>query len=349
VDEEASRQRLRREEALKPLVAITMGEPAGVGPEVIARGLADPRLREACDPVVLGHTELLDRAARAQRLDVRFSDAAGPRRGGDAIPVLHGRLFEAAVVTPGKPVGETGRAVIRWIEEAVRLALAGSVAAIATGPIDKAVLHREGFGFPGHTEFLGSLCGVARPVMMLASPRLRVVLATIHARLAEVPARLAEADLPGLIRITHQALRRDFGIPSPRLAVAALNPHGGESGLFGDEEGRLIRPAVEAARAEGIGVEGPLPADTLFFHAIGGAYDAVVCMYHDQGLIPLKMDGFMEAVNVTLGLPIVRTSVDHGTAYDLAGTGRADPSSLVQAVRMAAALAAQRAKNPSKS
>ena len=178
--------------------------------------------------------------------------------------------------------------------------------------------------------------------MMLASPRLRVVLATIHIPLSAVPGRLEAADLPGLLRITDAALRRDFALPRPRIAVAALNPHGGEAGMFGDEEARLIGPAVEAARRAGIAAEGPLPADTLFFHARQGAYDAVVCMYHDQGLIPLKMDGFMEGVNVTLGLPIVRTSVDHGTAYDLAGTGRADPESLVAALRMAADVAANR-------
>jgi 4-hydroxythreonine-4-phosphate dehydrogenase len=180
--------------------------------------------------------------------------------------------------------------------------------------------------------------------MMLVSPRLRVVLATVHERLEAVPARLSKTDLIGLIRTTHAALARDFALPAPRLAVSALNPHGGEKGMFGDEEARLIRPAVEAARAEGIDACGPLPADTLFFHAVRGEHDAVVCMYHDQGLIPLKMDGFMKSVNVTLGLPIVRTSVDHGTAYDLAGTGKANPSSLVEAVRLAVQIVENRAK-----
>ncbi len=332
---------------MKPLIAITMGEPAGVGPEVVSRALTQPAVWEACDPVVLGHTQLLVRAAKAQGLAVEFIDADAPVRpeGPSAVPVLDGRRFEASAVTPGKPVSETGPIVIGWIERAVRLAREGKVDAIATGPIDKGVLHRAGFAFPGHTEFLGSLCGVKRPVMMLASSRLRVVLATIHLRLEEVPAALARTDLRTLLRVTHESLRIDFGLETPRIAVAALNPHGGEGGLFGDEEARFIRPAVEAARAEGVDARGPLPADTLFFYALGGAYDAVLCMYHDQALIPLKMDGFMEGVNVTLGLPIIRTSVDHGTAYDLAGTGRADAGSLVQAVRMAAGIVANRSKS----
>ncbi len=331
---------------MKPLIAITMGEPAGVGPEVIARALSDASIWDACVPLVLGHTDLLNRAARAQSLDLGFVDADAPARDAAprAIPVLEGRRFDAAAVTPGKPTPDTARAVIGWIETAVRLALARKVDAITTGPIDKSVLHRAGFAFPGHTEFLGSLCGVANPVMMFSSPRLRVFLATIHERLAEVPARLERVDLAALIRLADETLRRDFGLATPRLAVAALNPHGGEGGMFGDEEARFIRPAVELARREGIEAHGPLPADSLFFHVLQGAYDAVIAMYHDQGLIPLKMDGFMDAVNVTVGLPIVRTSVDHGTAYDLAGTGRADPSSLLQALRLAGLIAANRAK-----
>jgi len=323
-----------------------MGEPAGVGPEVIARALAEASIWDACVPVVLGHTALLNRAARAQSLAVSFVDAEAPSRDTtpNAIPVLDGRRFDASAVTPGKPSPDTAPAVIAWIESALRLALEGVVDAITTGPIDKSVLHRAGFAFPGHTELLGSLCGVSNPVMMFASPRLRVFLATIHERLADVPARLEQVDLVGLIRLADGSLRRDFGLETPRLAVAALNPHGGEAGMFGDEEARLIGPAVEAARREGIDARGPLPADSLFFHVLRGAYDAVIAMYHDQGLIPLKMDGFMDAVNVTVGLPIVRTSVDHGTAYDLAGTGRADPSSLVEALRLAALIATNRAK-----
>jgi 4-hydroxythreonine-4-phosphate dehydrogenase len=335
---------------LKPLIAVTMGEPAGVGPEVVARALDDPSVWDCCTPLLFGHTELLNCASRAQGLAVRFVNARAPVRapGSAAVPVLAGGAFDAASVTPGKPSPETGQAVIGWIEAAVRLAQAGDADAVATGPIDKGILQQAGFPFPGHTEFLGSLCGAPHPVMMLASPRLRVILATVHLRIEEVPARLAKSDLVGLMRIAHAGLRHDFALPAPRLGVAALNPHGGEGGMFGDEEARLIRPAVEKAAAAGIDARGPLPADTLFFHALRGEYDAVICMYHDQGLIPLKMDGFMQSVNVTLGLPIVRTSVDHGTAYDLAGTGRADSSSLVEALRMAARIVQNRRRKPEK-
>jgi 4-hydroxythreonine-4-phosphate dehydrogenase len=335
---------------VKPLIAVTMGEPAGVGPEVVARALDDASVWECCTPLVFGQTALLNHASRAQGLSVRFVDADAPVRaaGRAEVPVLAGGAFDASAAVPGQPSPATGRAVIGWIEAAARLALTGGADAMATGPIDKGILQQAGFPFPGHTEFLGSLCGAPHPVMMLASPRLRVILATIHLRIEEVPAHLARTDLLGLLRIAHAALRRDFALSAPRLAVAALNPHGGEGGMFGEEEARLIRPAVEKAVAEGIDARGPLPADTLFFQALRGGADAVVCMYHDQGLIPLKMDGFMQSVNVTLGLPIVRTSVDHGTAYDLAGTGRADPSSLVAALRMAARMARNRAQNPEK-
>ncbi len=335
---------------MKPLIAVTMGEPAGVGPEVVARALDDASVWECCTPLVFGQTALLNHASRAQGLSVHFVDAPAPVRaeGRAQVPVLGGGAFDASAVVPGQPSPATGRAVIGWIEAAARLALAGGADAVATGPIDKGILQKAGFPFPGHTEFLGSLCGAPHPVMMLASPRLRVILATIHLRIEEVPARLARTDLLGLLRIAHAGLRRDFALSVPRLAVAALNPHGGEGGMFGEEEARLIRPAVEKAVAEGIDARGPLPADTLFFQALRGGADAVVCMYHDQGLIPLKMDGFMQSVNVTLGLPIVRTSVDHGTAYDLAGTGRAEASSLVAALRMAARMAQNRARNPEK-
>jgi 4-hydroxythreonine-4-phosphate dehydrogenase len=335
---------------VKPLIAVTMGEPAGVGPEVVARALDDASVWECCTPLVFGQTALLNGASRKQGLSVRFVDAPAPVRasGRAEVPVLAGGVFDASAVVSGHPSPATGQAVIGWIEAAARLALAGGADAMATGPIDKAILRQAGFPFPGHTEFLASLCGAPHPVMMLASPRLRVILATIHLRIEEVPARLAGTDLLRLLRIAHAGLRRDFALSAPRLLVAALNPHGGEGGMFGEEEARLIRPAVEKAVAEGIDARGPLPADTLFFQALRGGADAVVCMYHDQGLIPLKMDGFMQSVNVTLGLPIVRTSVDHGTAYDLAGTGRADPSSLVAALRMAARMAQNRAQNREK-
>jgi 4-hydroxythreonine-4-phosphate dehydrogenase len=222
------------------------------------------------------------------------------------------------------------------------MALQGAVDAICTCPIHKANLHRHGFGFPGHTEFLRDLTTARRVVMMLAGPRLRVSLVTIHEALNRVPGLITPEGLAETIRITGESLVRDFGLPAPRIAVAALNPHAGEDGRFGTEERDVIEPTVKGLSGAGWSVHGPFSADTLFFRAFQGEFDAVVAMYHDQGLIPVKLAHFHEAVNVTLGLPIIRTSVDHGTAYDIAGTGTAHAGSLEAAVELAARMARHR-------
>ena len=231
----------------------------------------------------------------------------------------------------------------QYILRAVDLALAGEVAAVVTAPISKAAMHLGGYQYPGHTELLAERCRTAEFAMMLAGGAFRVVLATIHCPLREVPGRLRQDDLTRLLTLTHRSLVTDFGISHPSLGVAALNPHAGEGGLFGDEETRIIAPALAAAQKLNIDVVGPLPADTIFVRHQRGEFDAVVVMYHDQGLIPLKLLHFGDAVNVTLGLPIIRTSVDHGTAYDLAGTGKADPGSLKAALHLAAQMAQIRA------
>jgi 4-hydroxythreonine-4-phosphate dehydrogenase len=216
---------------------------------------------------------------------------------------------------------------------------------MATCPISKKALHEAGYTFPGHTEMLAHLTGSPQPVMMMAGPRLRVTLVTIHCPLAAVPAQINQASVLRLIRVTHQALITDFSIKNPRIAVAGLNPHGGEQGLFGNEEELLIAPAIEMARREGIEAQGPFPPDSVFLKAAAGDYDAVVCMYHDQGLIPFKLLHFSDGVNVTLGLSVVRTSVDHGTAYDIAGRGIADPQSLAASVELAGTIARNRRQN----
>jgi 4-hydroxythreonine-4-phosphate dehydrogenase len=238
----------------------------------------------------------------------------------------------------GKPGIAAGEAMYRYIAEAARLCISDQAAAMATGPISKEALNRAGHHYPGHTELLAELTGAKEFVMMLAGERLKVTLVTIHEALRDVPQLLTCDKVLSTIRITHHDVNRYFR-RNPRLAVLALNPHCGEGGLFGDEEERIVRPAVDVARGEGIDVSGPLSADTLFHFASQGAYDAVVCMYHDQGLIPLKLLHFDDGVNVTLGLPIIRTSVDHGTAYDLAGTGRASSRSMIAAILMAAEMA----------
>jgi 4-hydroxythreonine-4-phosphate dehydrogenase len=250
--------------------------------------------------------------------------------------------LSAADLAYGHPTATACGAVVAWIETAVRLALDGTVDAICTCPIHKANLNRSGFNFPGHTEFLRHLTGTDEVVMMLAGARLRIALATIHHAVSEVAPLISVPLIRKTVRITNQSLARDFGIKRPRVAVAALNPHGGEEGRFGREEIEVIRPAVDSLQSEGIEVNGPYPADTLFHRAALGEFDAVVAMYHDQGLIPIKLLHFGEAVNVTLGLPIVRTSVDHGTAYDLAGTGTAGEGSLKAALRLAASMASNR-------
>jgi 4-hydroxythreonine-4-phosphate dehydrogenase len=287
----------------KPRVAITVGDPSGIGPEVAAAAAGDPAVREVCDPVLYGPPA--------------------------------GQSFR-----PGLLSADAGRAAYDAIVRATDDAMRGSVAAVATAPINKEGLRLAGLPWSGHTDLLAHLTKSPRVAMMFHSEPLRVVLATVHVPLVEVSALLTRELMEETIALTARELPR-FGRPSPRIAVAGLNPHAGEHGLFGREEQTAIAPAIEAARARGIDVEGPFPADTLFVRAVRGEFDVVVACYHDQGLIPVKLAAFGRAVNVTLGLPIVRTSVDHGTAFDIAGKGVADAGSMIEAVKLAARLAVE--------
>jgi 4-hydroxythreonine-4-phosphate dehydrogenase len=310
-----------------PRIAITMGDPAGVGPELCLRLLADERVRGYCTPVVFGDAALLRRVARhlgwpaPRDADVRDFGA-----------------IDAESVRPGTVSAACGAAAFRYITSAIDEALAGNVDAIATAPVHKEALHAAGVPFPGHTEILASRTRAERSCMMLTSEAITCSLVTIHIGYREVPELLTTESVLTTIELTATAMER-MRRREPRLLVCGLNPHAGEHGLFGDrEEERIIAPAIEAARAKGIDVDGPLPPDTAFLPKYRTAADAFVCMYHDQGLIPLKALAFEDAVNVTLGLPIVRTSVDHGTAFDIAWKGAADPSSLFRAVELAAKL-----------
>ncbi|UCH07229.1 MAG: 4-hydroxythreonine-4-phosphate dehydrogenase PdxA [Deltaproteobacteria bacterium] len=329
-----------------PRIAITMGDPAGIGPEIIAKALLMPDIYEVCRPLVLGDIGCLEIASRGvgylsfQRIS-NTSEATG-RQG--LIDVMSVSELRADSCLPGQPTKTGGKAMVDYVLKAVKLCEGRNVAAMVTCPISKELMHQAGYEFEGHTELLAHLTGTKDYVMMLAGDRLRVSLVTIHCALAEVPGRLSEALIVKTISITYRALERDFGIDKPRIAVAALNPHAGESGLFGMEDKTIVAPAVGAARDSGLSVEGPFASDTIFYHASTGRYDAVVAMYHDQGLIALKLLHFSDAVNITLGLPIIRTSVDHGTAYDIAGKGVADPSSLVAAIKMAARIVGARRK-----
>jgi 4-hydroxythreonine-4-phosphate dehydrogenase len=329
-----------------PIIGITMGDPSGIGPEIIIKALSDSSIYEICQPVVLGDAGALsaDIKGLGQRPInhiLRPSEAKSVSKAIDLIAVSH--LNRDSIIA-GHPTVEGGRAMVEYIFRAVEMAQDGELGAIVTCPINKALMQEAGHFFEGHTQLIAHLTNTEDYVMMLAGERLRVALVTIHCALSEVSTCLNDVMIYKTITITSQALQLDFGLLTPRLAVAALNPHAGESGLFGSEEDEIIGPAIERARAEGCQVEGPLPADTLFHRAAAGQFDAVIAMYHDQGLIPLKLLHFSDAVNVTLGLPIVRTSVDHGTAYDIAGTGVADASSLKAAIRMAVKMAENRAK-----
>jgi 4-hydroxythreonine-4-phosphate dehydrogenase len=295
------RGRLRFVPRVKPRVAITVGDPSGIGPEIAARAASDHGVLDVCEPI------------------------------------LYGPISSHAFV-PGVLSAEGGRAAYDAIVRAVEDAKHGRVAAIATAPISKEAFHLAGLRWTGHTDLLAHLTHSPHVAMMFYAETLRVVLATIHVPLAEVPSLLTQASLEATIALTAKELPR-FGVTAPRIAVAGLNPHAGEHGLFGVEEATVITPAIDACRDRRIDVRGPFPGDTIFLRAARGEFDVVIACYHDQGLIPVKMVAFGQAVNVTLGLPIIRTSVDHGTAFDIAGRRVADPGSLIAAVKLAARLA----------
>jgi 4-hydroxythreonine-4-phosphate dehydrogenase len=328
----------------KLIIAITMGDPTGVGPEIIAKALVDPCIQAVCTPLILGDLRAMERgiAVSGAPLQLESVHELPPVNPASGVAYLR-ELSELTEIdlAYARPTSATGDAMYRYIVEAAGLCMNRKVSGMATAPISKEALNRGGHHYPGHTELLAELTGTAEFVMMLAGSRLRVALVTIHEALADVPRLVTYEKVLSTIQVTDRDMRRYFN-PSPRIAVTALNPHCGESGLFGSEDLQIIRPAVEEACRQGIDAVGPLSADTLFHFAVKGDFDAVVCMYHDQGLIPLKLLHFDDGVNVTLGLPIIRTSVDHGTAYDLAGTGQASHASMVAAISMAVLMAENR-------
>jgi 4-hydroxythreonine-4-phosphate dehydrogenase len=335
---------IARPAAALPL-ALTLGEPAGIGPD-LALAVWQRRREFSMPPFyVIGDPDFLQRRAAQLGLDVPVAVAAPDSAAAifpTALPVCP--LDVRVTAAPGRPDASSAPAAIASIDRAVADVLRGAAGAVVTNPIAKSVLYRAGFDEPGHTEYLGKLADAAtgghcRPVMMLWSPELAVVPVTIHIALADVPARLTTDLIVETGRIVAADLQKRFGIAGPRLAVAGLNPHAGEDATLGLEDRDIVAPAIARLRAEGVDVHGPLPADTMFHAAARATYDVALCMYHDQALIPIKTLAFDHGVNVTLGLPFVRTSPDHGTAFDIAGTGRADPMSLVAALLLAARLA----------
>jgi 4-hydroxythreonine-4-phosphate dehydrogenase len=322
-------------------LALTMGDPAGIGGEIAAGAWLAARQNPGLGIhpfVLIGDV----RWAGGFGIPIEvIDDPAAAAAFARALPVLAHPLANPAI--PGRPDPANAAAIIGAIERATSLAMSGTVSAIVTNPIAKSVLYAAGFKHPGHTEFIGALTNTRTPIMMLAGPHLRVVPVTVHVSLARAIATLTTEAIIEAATITHAALIRDFSIAAPRLAIAGLNPHAGEAGAMGDEESRIIAPAIAALRAAGIDATGPAPPDTLFTPIARQGYDAAICMYHDQALIPLKTIDMENSVNITLGLPIIRTSPDHGTAFDIAGKGLARPASLIAALRMASLMAGQRA------
>ena len=333
------------ERETRPLLGITMGDPAGIGPEVIAKALVGATVRRLCRPLVIGSFPVMQQTVKSLKLKMNVIRVEGhetmpPRSNHLAVldPLDHplGR-FPRGVAAP-----ETGAASVLFIKKAVELAQLGCIDGIVTAPINKEAINMAGCHFPGHTELLADLTKTEESGMMIVGGPLRIMFVTTHVSIKDLPSLLTQAMIEKAIRLADLALRDLFGIKKPRVGVAALNPHAGEHGLFGDEEARVILPAARAAQARGIQASDPLPADTLFGKAARGDYDGVVALYHDQGLIPLKLVAFGTCVNLTVGLPIIRTSVDHGTAFDIVGKGIADHGSLIEAIKLAAKLVARR-------
>ena len=323
-----------------PRIGITMGDPAGIGPEVVLKAVAEEEVQRVCVPVIIGDAQLLAHTARTLDLQCGYDIVRYDERLPDKIsePVIFHLDNISGHVEPGIESGTAGKAAAGYIEAAVRLCAAGSLDAISTAPINKRALFLGGYSFPGHTEFLAQLTSTEEYAMAFVAANLRIVLLSTHVPLAEA-IRMVERDrIIRITRLAHRELRR-WGIERPRIAVAALNPHGAEGGLFGVEEASEILPAVEACQGrDGMDVRGPFSADTVFLRASRGEFDAVIACYHDQAMIPVKCLSFGEAVNVTLGLPFIRTSVDHGTAFDIAGKGLAEHSSMLAAITLAAEL-----------
>jgi len=328
----------------RPIIAITMGDAAGVGPEIIVRALAHSAVYDICRPVVVGDAARLVEAVHIVEKPLTVGKVEGPA---DA-RFAHGNIdcIDLALIPPGLPFGQLsptcGDAAYRYIERAAQLAMAGDVDALCTAPLNKEALHAGGHKYPGHTELLAALTGTPEVSMMLSAPTLKVIHVTTHIGLLDAIERIEPGLVERTIRRMHETLKAS-GIAAPRIGVCGINPHAGENGLFGrgEEEDKII-PAIKAVINDGLDVAGPLPADTLFFRAARGDFDGVVAMYHDQGHGPVKVMGLEAGVNVTIGLPVIRTSVDHGTAFDIAGKGIADEGSLLEALKQAVTLAPRR-------
>jgi len=322
-----------------PLVAITMGDAAGIGPQVIVKALSLDQVYQWCRPLIIGDLGVLEAAAQLCEVKLNFRPVTQPAQvanEGKMLAVLDLKNVNREALVWGELSVQAGQASIEYIKQATSLALAGKVDAICTAPINKEAINAAGHHYAGHTQLRAELTRTKSYVMILDCSKLRVALVTTHMPLAEVSSRLSCERVVSIARTVHNSMGSFFNLKQPRLALCAFNPHGGEGGLFGYEERDILQPAVRLLQAEGINIQGPSASDTLFVKAVAGGYDAVISLYHDQGLIPIKLLGFGAAVNLTLGLPIIRTSVDHGTAFDIAALNQANPGSLLEAIRLAA-------------
>lgn len=322
-----------------PLIGITMGDPVGIGPEIIVKAIEAPDIYSICNPLVIGDKSIIKQAVglvgsdiKVNSIDISDSGIFTP----GTIDILETSKLDIDCSSLKQPTIETGKAMEGYIIKGIDMALGKKISGLVTCPITKTAMKLAGSKFHGHTELLAHRTQTQNYAMMLAGEKLKVVLVTIHIPLSEVAGTLTMEEITRIIRLTDKSLKEKFNIQSPKIGVAGLNPHAGEDSMFGPEEEEIITPAVEQAQTEGINASGPLPPDTIFHQSVNGKFDAVVCMYHDQGLIPFKLIHFENGVNTTLGLPIIRTSVDHGTAYDIAWKGIADHSSLTEAIKMAA-------------
>jgi 4-phospho-D-threonate 3-dehydrogenase / 4-phospho-D-erythronate 3-dehydrogenase len=326
----------------RPLLAITLGDPAGIGPEVILKALQHEAVYEQCRPLVIGDQRIL---ARAQpwlpNVALTFDPVAEPEQGrytAGVVTLLDLHNADPAVIQPGRVSAEAGRAAVEYVLRACDLTMAGTTDAVVTAPLNKEAMNLAGYHFAGHTELLADRTGAERVSMLLTGPQLRVVHVSTHVALDEAIRRVTQKRVEEVIDLAQYSCQA-LGIAQPRIAVAGLNPHASEGGLFGNQEAREVQPAIERARARGLNVSDPQPPDTVFLRAVKGHYDIVVAMYHDQGHIPMKLLAFDSGVNVSIGLPIIRTSVDHGTAFDIAGTGKAREESMLEAIKVAVQMA----------
>ena len=324
----------------RPLLSITMGDPAGAGPEIVVKSLALPEIHQLCRGLVIGDAAAMGVAADIVGIPMQINAVAGPAQMQDdpgVLNVLDQKTVDLDTLVRGRVDARAGRAAYLAIEKGTLLTIAGETDAVVTAPLNKDALNQAGYHFPGHTQILAHLCGANDAVMMLTADALRIVHVSTHVSLREACDRVTKERVLEVMQLGAEAARK-MGVDNHRIVVPGLNPHSGEGGLFGDEEEKHIIPAIEAAREMGLNVRGPLPPDTAFLRAYRGEFDLVVAMYHDQGHIPIKMVGFEKGVNVTLGLPIIRTSVDHGTVFGKAGKGTADPTSMIEAIKLGAVM-----------